>query len=81
MGILIWLADAKKRRNFEAELTRHADDAASRDDDFLVDGREFSMEMREAEIPKLGEKLDALCGYTIKFLSSLKGIEKYFQTR
>lgn len=81
VGISIWIADAKKRRDLAAELMRHGDDAAFRDDDFVVEGHEFWTGMREAEIPQLGDKLDALCGYTIKFLSSLWGIEKYFRTQ
>jgi hypothetical protein len=35
--------------------------------------------MKEGDLPQLADKLNALAEYTIRFLKSIKGLEKYFQ--
>jgi hypothetical protein len=77
--ISIWLKDGQKREKLAAELERHGEDAAFKDAPWMLGDRHFWLNMKEGEIPQVGDKLDALFGHTIGFLKSLKGIKDYFR--
>jgi hypothetical protein len=77
--ISIWIKDREKREGLAALLDRHSDDPAFKDQPWYVDERHFWMSIQEHEIPRVADKLDALCDYTIRFLKPLEGIENYFR--
>jgi hypothetical protein len=79
VGISLWVKDDGKRQALANELDRHSEDVAFKDEPWYLGGRDFSLEMKEGEIPQVADKLNALADYAIRFLKSLKGIENYFR--
>jgi len=76
VAITIWVKDNGKREALAAELLRHREDVAFKDEPWesKLHGREFWLTMKEDDLPQLAEKLNALAEYTIRFLKSIKGI-------
>jgi hypothetical protein len=76
VAITIWVKDNGKREALAAELLRHCEDVAFKDEPWesKLNGREFWLTMKEDDLPQLAEKLNALAEYTIRFLKSIKGI-------
>lgn len=79
VGITIWVKDAEKRNALAKELDQHSEDAAFKGEPWYLGGRSFWLAIEEGELPQVALKLDALAGYAIRFLKSLKGIEDYFR--
>ena len=80
VAITIWVKDKGKREALAAELYRHREDVAFKDEPWesTLNGREFWLPMKEDDLPQMADKLNALAEYTIRFLKSIKGVEKYF---
>jgi len=78
VAITIWVKDNGKREALAAELLRHREDVAFKDEPWetRLNGREFWLTMKEDDLPQLADKLNALAEYTIRFLKSIKGIPR-----
>ncbi|MCX6624328.1 MAG: hypothetical protein NTY38_25350 [Acidobacteria bacterium] len=80
VGICVWIRDRNKLKALGAKLDQHVEDPRFGVEPWdYVSDMFFSLDMKEAELPQVDEKLDELFGYTIRFLKSLDGIASYFQ--
>jgi hypothetical protein len=70
VAITIWVRDNGKREALAAELHRHREDVAFKDEPWVLKGRTFWLTMKEGDLPQLADKLNALAEYTIRFLKS-----------
>jgi hypothetical protein len=77
--IAIWLKDRGKRELLARDMNRHSEDIALKDEHCRQANRHFSADLQEDETPQVGERLNTLLDYTIKFLKSLPDIEGHFQ--
>src|SRR5262249_35754051 len=84
LGVVIdiWI-NHTKQEELAAKLDQHCEDTpfASELWEYCRDGDtlDFSLAIKESELPRVGDKLDTLFGYTIRFLKSVKGIASYFR--
>ena len=76
VAITIWVKDNGKREALAAELLRHREDVAFKDEPWesKLKGRGFWLTMKEDDLPQLADKLNALAEYTIRFFKSIEGI-------
>jgi len=76
VAITIWVSDNRKCEELAAELLRHREDVAFKDEPWesKLNGRKFWLTIKEDDLPQLADKLNALAEYTIRFLKSIKGI-------
>jgi|SRR5579863_919296 len=51
VGITFWVKDGRKREALATELDRHSEDVAFEDEPWILDGRNFSLAMKEGELP------------------------------
>jgi hypothetical protein len=83
VAITIWIKDGNKRDALAAKLDQLSDDSSFDGEpwtySFYSDIIEFWMDLKEDELPQVGDKLDQLFGYTVRFLKALKGIANYFR--
>jgi hypothetical protein len=82
VAIDIWI-NRSKREALDRKLDQHCEAPAFKGEpwNYSAVGNilEFWLDIKESDLPRFGDKLDALCGYTIRFLKSVKGIASYFR--
>ncbi len=76
VAITIWVSDNRKCEALAAELYRHREDVAFKDEPWEsnLSGRKFWLTIKEGDLPQMADKLNALAEHTIRFLKSIKGI-------
>jgi hypothetical protein len=83
VAIAIYIKDRNKRENLAAKLDQLSEHPPFDGEPWLYssdsDVIEFWMEVKEDELPQVGDKLDQLFVYTTEFLKALKGIGKHFR--
>lgn len=77
VAISIWVKDGKKQKALVAEMDQQAENAAFKNQPWLIGEGALWMNLKEGDIPHVGDNLNRLLEYTVKFLKSVKGITKY----
>jgi len=79
VAIDIWIKDQSKRKALDAKINQRIYAPAFQSEPWEYVDLEFWLAVKDSELPRAGDKLDELFGYTIGFLKSIKGIASYFR--